>query len=470
MPPKADPKGKAKAKKDPKEAKEKKEDGDDIARVEEPDRKEFDAKKAEIQGKIEENRKQLTKLSDEIGQKSHGKDAFQEKKQKLLNALIKEGSAIAELKDAKDKIRESLNQSNSEARAARQDLTKMKRQMAFTSTREIDDKIKELEYRQSTESMTLHEEKKILEEIKQLKKNKPLVTQLHKKQNQVDSITQVDNSETMKDKLDTIKQEMDAHFTRKKDLSAQLDKLNAERENQTGGVKDLYDKRTELNEQNKKYRDELSALENDFYQKNQLFKAYQRELREQRQQKMQAERDEWNKQRDMERRHKMVAKLDDMPHQHEINLIEQTIKFCKNFQPKEDAAKEEKKETAYDNPDTHLVLKNKGDRDEEFYYAPTKTKGAKKGKKGESGGTKSIKHNAETFKLFHTLKLDCPVTTDDIPKTLEKLEEEMEKYKQKIQKWEEEKEERKRKILDGEEEEDDQGEGEAKGEEADKEA
>ena len=46
------------------------------------------------------------------------------------------------------------------------------------------------------------------------------------------------------------------------------------------------------------------------------------------------------------------------------------------------------------------------------YYAPTK-----KGKKGKSaksteadGSKKPIKHNAETFKLFDSLKLDPPLT------------------------------------------------------------
>lgn len=78
---------------------------------------------------------------------------------------------------------------------------------------------------------------------------------------------------------------------------------------------------------------------------------------------------------------------------------------------------------------------------------------AKKGKKakkaGEGASSKAIKHNAETFKLFTSLKMDCPVTTEDIPKTLEKLQEELDSYLQKIKKWEEEKEERKKKILQG---------------------
>merc|ERR1719284_460561 len=136
-----------------------------------------------------------------------------------------------------------------------------------------------------------------------------------------------------------------------------------------------------------------------------------------------------------------------MPHQHDINLLEQTIKFCKSFDKKEEKKEEEKKDTKYDNPDTHLVLKSKGDREEEYYFAPTVGKKAKKG--GEASGSKSIKHNAETFKLFTVLKMDCPVTTDDIPKTLEKLEEELESYQKKIKEWEETKEEQKKKIMAG---------------------
>merc|ERR1712070_450050 len=107
------------------------------------------------------------------------------------------------------------------------------------------------------------------------------------------------------------------------------------------------------------------------------------------------------------------------------------------FQPKQDAVQEEKKDVAYDNPDTHLVLKSKNDRDEDYYFAPTAGKKGKKAKKGgEAAGSKAIKHNAETFKLFTSLKIDCPVTTDDIPKTLEKLEEELNNFNEKVKKWE----------------------------------
>merc|ERR1719473_1486360 len=108
--------------------------------------------------------------------------------------------------------------------------------------------------------------------------------------------------------------------------------------------------------------------------------------------------------------------------------------------------------------------------EEEFYYAPTrKGKASKtKGKKGE-GSAKPIKHNAETFKLFASLKLDAPITTDDIPATLEKLEKQMEEFQAKIKDWELKRDERKAKILAGEKIEDEEEKEEAEEAAAEKE-
>merc|ERR1711879_80666 len=93
----------------------------------------------------------------------------------------------------------------------------------------------------------------------------------------------------------------------------------------------------------------------------------------------------------------------------------------------------------------------KEDRDEEFYFVPTnKKKGGKKAKgAGEDSGKKSIKHNAETFKLFDSLKLDAPITTAEIPALLEKLDAQREDYEKKVQEWRENKEDMKRKIKEG---------------------
>merc|ERR1712110_366195 len=114
----------------------------------------------------------------------------------------------------------------------------------------------------------------------------------------------------------------------------------------------------------------------------------------------------------------------------------------------------EKKEIKHDLPKGAEVMVAKGER-EEFYLEPTaKKKGKSKAKKQEgSDKAKPIKHNAETFQLFDKLKLDAPITTDDVPALIEKLEAKLVDYQEKVKTWEEKREDMKNKILAGEAEE-----------------
>merc|ERR1719181_1120072 len=168
-------------------------------------------------------------------------------------------------------------------------------------------------------------------------------------------------------------------------------------------------------------------------------------------------------------RQRKADKLDEKPHSQETSLIEQCIAFCKSLVGEKAAeVKEEKKEITHGNLDGVEVLAKKEDRADEYYFVPTasKKKGKSKGPAKAEGSSKPIKHNAETFNLFSKLKLDAPITTADIPPLIEKLEGQLEGYKQKIKEHEEKREEMKRKILAGEEEEEEaKEEGEAKADE-----
>merc|ERR1712032_1478555 len=207
----------------------------------------------------------------------------------------------------------------------------------------------------------------------------------------------------------------------------------------------------------------------DFYQQEQ---AYREHLAEQRRARM-ARSDEERKKRQEEyaqkRRERDVEKLDEQPFVSEMTLIDQCMLFCKNLTEKKDSKEEkETKETKYDNPDDTEILVKKEDRDE-YYFTPT-AKGKKGSKKQKGGGksegsSKPIKHNAETFRLFSSLKLDAPITTADIPALMEKLEALNEDYKAKVETWQENKDEKKRRILAGEPLSEDEGKKEDKKEE-----
>merc|ERR1712032_344883 len=188
----------------------------------------------------------------------------------------------------------------------------------------------------------------------------------------------------------------------------------------------------------------------EFRQAERDYNAHLAEQRRIRQERSMEEREKRQQEYDLRRLAREAEKLDDQPYVGEITLIEQTILFCKGLQTtKNTEQKETKKETKIDIPDGTEILLKKEDRDE-FYFAPLKTKNkSKKAGKAASDGPKPIKHNAETFRLFDQLKLDAPITTDDIPPVLEKLEEQLESYQAKVKVWEEKREEMKRRILAG---------------------
>merc|ERR1712139_286498 len=185
-----------------------------------------------------------------------------------------------------------------------------------------------------------------------------------------------------------------------------------------GKIQELIAERTRL-------RDEFNAAKREF-------QSYLAEQRRARQAKYAEERKKQQEEWKIKQLERKVEQLDEQPYVSELTLIEQTVKFCKNLLPQDVGdKKEEKKETVYNNKDGEVVLAKKEDRDEEFYFVPTK--GKKSGKKkggaaGEDTSKKPIKHNAETFKLFDSLKLDAPITVAEIPDLLTKLAEQQDMY------------------------------------------
>merc|ERR1712050_540044 len=356
------------------------------------------------------------------------------------------------LQAEKDKINGAMGANREQSVNMKNDLNKMKKSIGYTNESDIDNRIATIEFKLWTESVPLKEEKKYLLELQELKRNKPKVSQVGKME---ENLTALREGVSMKETVQEINQAMAKHREEKKVIQEKLSKLRDERKEKLGDVPQWIDERQKLSEeigekvkQKNVIRDEFKAKEREYYQ-------YLAEVRRLRQEKQQEERMAWQKDRDQQNKIRKAEKLEDQPYVAEITLIEQTIAFCNSLTQKkvEDKAAE-KKEIVHNNPDGCEVLAKKGE-EEEYYMMPAKGKKskAKKGGKAE-GSAKPIKHNAETFRLFDQLKLDAPITTDEVPALLEKLEAQLTDYQEKVKVWEATKEEQKRKILEGLEAED----------------
>jgi len=249
-----------------------------------------------------------------------------------------------------------------------------------------------------------------------------------------------------------INEQMALYRDGKRKVQEKLSALNESRKAQMGDVPELIEKREAIGKSIKEKIDERNVLRDDFRQKERDFNNFKNEQRRIKQEKYQeqqgAQRSEW----EATTRARKAEALDNQPYVSEITLIEQTIFFCKGLvKDKGPVQKEETKEVVHTNKADEEVLVP--DREEEMYYVATKAK--KKGKSnrnsgGKEGGAKPIKHNAATFKLFDQLKLNAPTTTDDIPGLLEKLEEQLKGFEEKVKEWELNRDEMKAKIMAGE--------------------
>jgi len=447
MPPKAaDPKAKAKGA--PKKKVEKKEDEEESTRVPAPDRAAHEAELAEIQKAIDGFQKQQAQLATRIAERSGGKEDFFAKKAEFRAKLDEFSGKINELVEQKNGIQKQIGDKKAEALEMKQSLGKMQKKIGYTDEKEIDDRIASIEFKMWTESNSLKAEKEMLKEIAELKKNRPKVSQMA---NMSDALKQRDFGGDHRQNITQINEELALYRDGKRKVQEEMTKLMDERKEQLGDLPKIIEERDAIGKQIAEKVKERNELRDAFRQKEREFNAAIAEQRKIRAEKFAEERAARQAEYDKTRRIRQAEKLDEQPHLQEMTLIEQSILFCKSLtQTKEAEEKKEQREIQHDLKDGMEVLSKKEDRDE-FYFVPTaKKKGKSKNKGGKEGGSsRPIKHNAETFRLFDQLKLDAPITTDDVPATLEKLEAQLEMYKEKVKEWEANRDEMKRKILEG---------------------
>merc|ERR1712050_790824 len=94
------------------------------------------------------------------------------------------------LQAEKDKINGAMGQKREEGIQMKNDLNKMKKSIGYTSEGDIDNRIATIEFKLWTESVPLKEEKKYLQELQELKRNRPKVAQVNKMEENLSELRQ----------------------------------------------------------------------------------------------------------------------------------------------------------------------------------------------------------------------------------------------------------------------------------------
>jgi len=426
---------------------------DMIERVDKPDRTDFEARISAVSDAVTKLQEEKKEIDVKIKAESSGKDEFFAQKEALHKEIALYVDQLERLKGKKEELAQQIDTRIKDGKANKDAYQKMKNSMPYSDEDAIDKRLAEIEFQMHTQHRTIAAEKKMMQEIQELKRMRPKVAtlkSLDQKRNQP-----AGDFEDIKKSKGELVEMMNEIFAKKQEASLKLKELSASRSTATGA---LIEQRDGINKQigekiaeRNNIRSELKKAEDEYWE-------YQKKIRDIKQKRAEDERNLKAKENELRERRKKAEALEEQPYVYEIGLIQQTIAFCKSLTTtKAVKEEEEKKEIKHINADNEVVLCAKKDRDEEYFYAPTakgkKNKNKNKGEATETAAGKPIKHNAATFQLFEKLKLEAPITVDDVPPVQEKLEALLVDYNNKVAEWEEKKEELKRKIMSGEDEE-----------------
>lgn len=345
-----------------------------------------------------------------------------------LNTLKLTFKQVLETKNA---LREELSVLEKERDRKRAEARSLRENLQYSRVEQIDEETKKLEYRLTHTSLTLQEEKKVLQQMKDLGKSRESVKDYNEK---VEKTSQDDGLrsnliENIKEK-DKLLNSLKAQEQQQRNVVAEIKEKEA---SNAINVPALIEERNAAYDRIKALRDEVKELRTEFWAKEDEFREREREWREQqaverkiafeKREAERLEREQYRKQKELEN---FVE-----PYTDEIILCDQLFHYLQKHAPatEEAASNPSSSKVEIQAPkgvgNVILSKKNRNDEDLDSWFALSG--GKSKGKK--ASGSSAVK-NREKEKLslsldvltsFGKVKLSPPTTVGDVAKSVEEV-------------------------------------------------
>ena len=331
-----------------------------------------------------------------------------------------------ELVKQKQGLRQQFEAASKTREAARDSMKQLKSMIKIKDVDQIEQEIERLEGEIAHSSLSLSEEKKVMESIRQLKNSKATVAEYSTK------MEELSNDESTCQEINAAIKAIDVEITNiRKEEDTLRAAMNAEKKKEEAAGNDnqsLWNEKEKCREACKEAYEKIKDLRAAFDQEWQEFKAQEKVWKAQQAEERARKREEYLKERalrDAERAAREAEMAPD-PFTEEIVMCDQLAAYLGKL------SVESSKEGAVNEPANAdqpaalagmKVLTKKPDDDADAWMMGAgKKKG--KGKKSASKGVVSEKliHTVDILNAFATLKLSVPVTKSDVPDILKKVE------------------------------------------------
>ncbi|PWY84055.1 hypothetical protein BO83DRAFT_374442 [Aspergillus eucalypticola CBS 122712] len=306
--------------------------------------------------------------------------------------------------------------------------------MSFKNVEELDREIARLEKQVDSGTLRLVDERKILSDVSNLRKQRKNFAGLEEAQKVINDLkTQI---ASLKKTLDN--PEAKALSDKYSEIQKELDAIKAEQDSAFKNLNALRDERTKLHGEQQQKWTAIREIKDNYYKARKAYKEYEDEAWRVRREKQKAQRDAFEREKRKKIADKKLEEASRLAYTDEILTAQGLIR---HFNPSYDFVSlglDEKKDegssfradvgrTVDDSNLKGMKVLKKEDREED-YFVGTGGKKGKKGKKGANGspapGTPTeakFNLNVGVIEDFAKVKIDPPMNQSDVPAVIEKL-------------------------------------------------
>ncbi|KAI8973512.1 hypothetical protein BDF20DRAFT_882784 [Mycotypha africana] len=398
--------------------------------VKKPNEEEFKKQLANVNANIEKIQKQFDAVRDQIAKLPKNNDNT--RREQIKAELNEIRDKQAELKKTRKAVFDQLDALNDSIRKKVGSIRGFQSKIPFKTTAEVDARIAELE-KKIEAGVRIVEEKKMLQEISLLKRNRLSVEDIVEQQNAINKERQI--YDELKKNID------DAEAKRLSDRYEQLDaefkQLHTEQNKQYEARQKIFDERNRLKVALDEAYAKMRSMRDEHRKNNDEYYTFVRKLKEfkKEQERLRKEQEELEKRQEAAKQELELASLPAF--ESEIALCDNLAHFLEGFLHKgednQNAAtgnENDVKVNALMDTLDGMVIKKRDEED--FFFVGNKNKKSNKKNQKKEGNkdpkSEALKIPLATMESFFDIKVTVPTKISEIPATLTKLKERKEFY------------------------------------------
>ncbi|SOV74712.1 conserved Plasmodium protein, unknown function [Plasmodium sp. gorilla clade G3] len=393
-------------------------------KIEKPDFDAYNEKLGNISQSIDEIKKKIDNLQKEIKVANKGKEEYNKKKKDIVTKIDSFQLDIDKLENERRSILDDIEKKQKHKKELKVNAQNMKKQIGFENEEDIEKKIREIENKLMTSTISIKEEKLLINQIQALNKNKPLLSSYSKIENEASKY----DDETivpLKSKMDSIREKINKLRNEKKMERNKLKELQNSYQEKNNKLNELNNLRDNYSKKMNHYFMERRSITVEMEEKKQQYRSFKLNQLQAKQQKIKEDRERKNLELEKQSLEKKLEDIDVLPYREELALIENMLAYLKKLQEEFKLEESKKQQNA--------AKKINGEVETNENKDDNKTKNENNNKKA-----KSKKDKQKTFKLdmnilcyFVTAGINPPVSFDEVDSCIQKLHEKKDMYEQK---------------------------------------